>query len=257
MPEGISNYVTPVNYPSNPWIDRGNYSLYESTVSDIICLSFESKSFRYQIGYEVSPELSKVEDYVPGTRGRELAKTLESDSLVSYGWLPREENMYDIIFEWSPTESAVMSARRISLPLFEVPFHGVSWSRELTLPTSAVEEWFTEYFLDAQPEEITGAAVFECVSAKVLEQIKVWGVENQVETALGIVRETFRSLYGYEVAISTDPEIPGRKIIRITLTVSGNPEDVYKDERRLKNRLYSVLDNKALELIAIVYHWEA
>lgn len=115
MPEGISNYVAPVNYPSNPWIDRGNYFLCESTVSDIICLSFESKSFRYQIGYEVSPELSKVEDYVPGTRGRELAKTLESDELVSYEWSSGGELVGNLIWQWVPDEGTDISSRRIQL----------------------------------------------------------------------------------------------------------------------------------------------
>ncbi len=228
----------------------------EFAVSDTSRPMFEPRIRCHQVGYEARPEVSEVEDSIPSTRVREPAKTLESDSLVSYGGLYGEENVYDIIFVGSPTETAVISARRIPLPLFEVALHGALWGSELVLPTSAYGEWDIEYFLDAQPEEITGSAVLECVSAKALEQIKVWGIENQVETALGIVRETFRSLCGHEVAISTDPEIPGRKRVRIILTVSGEPEQVLEDEICFKKSLYSTLAVEECEPIAITYKWE-
>ncbi|MBA7659406.1 hypothetical protein ES703_67384 [subsurface metagenome] len=245
MPEGISNYVTPINY-RNPCIARG--------VSDIICLTSEPKSVRHQMDYEVRPEVSKVEDSIPSTRMREIVKTLESDSLVSYGWLPVVESVCDIIIEWLPTEDMNILARRTQF--LEVPFRGASWSPELTLPTSVFGEWFTEYVLDAQSEEITGAAVLECVSAQAIEQIKVWGIRDQVETALGIIQDTFQNLRAYEANIGTDPEIPERKRLRITLTVSGTPEEVFADELRFKEWMCSTLDIKACELITITYHWE-
>jgi hypothetical protein len=263
MKEGISKYATYINYLGNSCIGRVCDLSNESFVSAISRPTFGTRIYRRQIVNEARSEISEVEDSIPSTRVRELAKTLESDSLVSYGWLPREENVYDIIFEGSPNESAVISARRIPLPLFKVSLHGASWNCELTLPTSAFEEWYTEYLLDTQTEEISGievqrrdAVALECVSAKVFEQIKVWGIGNQVETALGIVREIFRSLRGHEVAISTDPEIPGRKRIRIILTVSGEPEQVLEDEIRFKKRLYSTLGVEECEPITITYKWE-
>lgn len=162
MPEGISNYVTPVNY-RNPCIARGNDFLYESTVSDIICLTSEPKSVRHQMDYEVRPEVSKVEDSIPSTRVREIVKTLESDSLVSYGRLPVVEGVSDIIIEWLPTEDMNILARRTQF--LKVPFRGASWSLELTLPTSVFGKWFTEYVLDAQFEDIADDACIEFCDA--------------------------------------------------------------------------------------------
>lgn len=117
MPEVIFNDVARVNYLSNPWIDRDNDFLYESDVSDIICLTSESKRFRYQIGYEVSPEVSKVDESVPSTRASEPAKTLESDLLISYGGLRCVESVCD--FVWSPAKGTDISARRIQFPAMQ------------------------------------------------------------------------------------------------------------------------------------------
>ena len=151
------------------WVGRSYGFPNESAVSDTGCPRFKPRIRRQQVGYEARPEVTEVEDSVPSTRVRELAKTLEGDSLVLYECLSGEENVCDIILKWSPdiiikwspTKSAVISARRIPLSLFEVSLHGASWSCELTLPISASGEWDTEYFIDAQLEDIADDACIE------------------------------------------------------------------------------------------------
>ncbi len=105
-------------------------------------------------------------------------------------------------------------------------------------------------------EEIAQVAVSAYIPKEVSLEIKKLGIKNQVDDALSIIRTTYKTLIAVGVSISTDPEIPNRKSIRITLTVSGEPEEVFKDERRLKDSLFSILGSKALELITISYHWE-
>ena len=87
-------------------------------------------------------------------------------------------------------------------------------------------------------------------------EIETLGLTNQIYKARRIIRETCRTLNADKVSISTDPEIPERKRIRITLTVSGTPKEVFADEVRFKEWMYSNLDIKVCELITITYEWE-
>lgn len=96
----------------------------------------------------------------------------------------------------------------------------------------------------------------EYTSKEVLQIITRWGIANQVNDALNIIKETYTTLHIVKLSISTDPEISERKRIRIELTVSGSPEEVLKEELCFKKQLYSNIDLRACELITITYNWE-
>jgi len=115
MPEVISNNIAYGDYLLHPLIIQGNDFPYDSVVSDTICLTSDVKNYRYQIGYETGSEVSEVEDFVPSTRGREHAKTLGSDLLVSYVGLSGDEHVCNLIWEWVPAESTDISSGRIQL----------------------------------------------------------------------------------------------------------------------------------------------
>lgn len=93
------------------------------------------------------------------------------------------------------------------------------------------------------------------VSSEVRHEIEKWNLDKEMDTALAIIRVTYRTLDAIEVAVTRDPEIPERKRIRITLIVSGNPEDVFSDELQYKGQLYSTLDIQACELITTTHRW--
>lgn len=133
-----------------------------------------------------------------------------------------------------------------------------------------VSEWETtfeakwRYIIDIA-DEITQPPIYEFEEATIKNlygiddetvlQIDEWGIKNQVYKALRFIEETFRSLSELGLNISTDPEIPERKRLRITLTVSGSPADVFEDELRCKELLYSAVDLNACELITFTYKW--
>ncbi len=88
-----------------------------------------------------------------------------------------------------------------------------------------------------------------------LLQMDKWGIKDQVNKVPEIIRDTYRSLNKIELTISTDPEIPERRRVRVTLTVTGKPEDVLGDEHQFKEWMYSTLDLKVCELLTITYNW--
>lgn len=94
------------------------------------------------------------------------------------------------------------------------------------------------------------------VDGETLLQIEGWGLENQVHETLQLVKQTFQSLHGVKTSISTDPEIAERKRVRITLSVSGSPEQVFEEETHFKKKWYSTVDLQACEVITMTYKWK-
>ncbi|MCK4795231.1 MAG: hypothetical protein KAV87_66490 [Desulfobacteraceae bacterium] len=115
MKEGIFKRTAYANYLGSSQVGRACDLSNEAIVNVISCPASERKNYRYQIVDEARPEVSEVEDSIPSTRVREPANTLESDSVVSYGWLSVCESMYNNIWEWVPAESTDISSGRIQL----------------------------------------------------------------------------------------------------------------------------------------------
>jgi hypothetical protein len=118
---------------------------------------------------------------------------------------------------------------------------------------------FEERVLYTAFEEIDFEILYESRTENEFETLLLmneWGIRNQVNKTLEVIRETYSSLRGIELTTATDPEIPERKRIRVTLIVSGTPEEVFEDELRFMEWMCNELNAKAGELIAITYKWE-
>lgn len=99
--------------------------------------------------------------------------------------------------------------------------------------------------------------ISEYVSDETLREMEDWGIAKQVEEILKIIHLTYLTCDKIELNISTDPEIPERKRLRVTLTVSGEPEHVLEDELQLKEQVYSDADlREAYEFITVTYKWK-
>jgi len=123
--------------------------------------------------------------------------------------------------------------------------------------SAKLEDWYAPVEIDEiVMEQVAEEAAQIYIAEEVCLEIKELDLENEVDTALFIIRETYRTLGAGRVIISKDPEIPGKKRVKIILTVSGTPEEVFKDELQFKEHLYSALDIEDCELITVTYKWE-
>ena len=95
------------------------------------------------------------------------------------------------------------------------------------------------------------------VSPQVIIEGEEKNLTKDLETAVRIAKESYSTLKAIDINIEHDPEIPDRKTIRFTLTVSGEPELVLKDEFKFKDKLYSALDIKTCEQITTTYKWKS
>jgi len=250
MPEAIHNYVSSVNRLDNFWGEQDSAKGYPAS---------EHRINRYQVAYGTRSEISEVDDYVPTARAHELGKFLECASLELEWQQSDTESVNVSDLEWLPIEVTDMSASRMQFPqAFLTGVLGVHCEK---FPVG----WWaaTGYGLATRSEEIAdievqgeGTALIKDVSAHLREQMEEWGIQDQVYAALDTMRDTYRSLQGAELSLSTDPEIPERQRIRVTLTVSGTPEEVFEDELCFREWMCSELDTKAGELITITYEWE-
>ena len=118
----------------------------------------------------------------------------------------------------------------------------------------STEEWSEVSTFEEEVEEISTEVPCVIESGAELQMDK-WRIKDQVDKVPEIIRDTYRTLRKIELTISTDPEIPERRRVRVTLTVAGKPEDVLEDERQFKEWMYSSLDLKVCELLTITYNW--
>jgi len=79
---------------------------------------------------------------------------------------------------------------------------------------------------------------------------------NDLEISIELAREIYPTLSRIEVNVEHDPEILGRKTIRFTLSVSGGPETILRNEAVFKRQLRSSIGPHARELITITYRWD-
>jgi hypothetical protein len=79
---------------------------------------------------------------------------------------------------------------------------------------------------------------------------------DDLEAAISLAQETYFTLNKIEINIEHDPEIVGRKTIRFTLTVSGEPDTVLENEALFKKHLRGSISSSARELITVTYSWE-
>lgn len=77
-----------------------------------------------------------------------------------------------------------------------------------------------------------------------------------LETSIKLAQETYVALKRIRVNIEHDPEIVERKTIRLTLTVSSDPETVLKNEYLFKRRLRSNITPRGRALITVTYDRE-
>ncbi|MCJ7569053.1 MAG: hypothetical protein MUO58_16150 [Anaerolineales bacterium] len=255
-PNSISDSAASASYLPAPWAGRGYDFLTESAKG---YPASDRGINRYQIAYKTRSDISEVEDFVPSARIYEPQEILDDALLVfvTEGLYTESPNVSDL--EWLLVEVTDMSASRMQFP--QVSLTGVLWVHRDKLPVG----WWaaTGYGLATRSEEIAdievqgeGTALLKDVSAHLREQMEEWGIQDQVYAALDTMRDTYRSLQGAELSLSTDPEIPERQRIRVTLTVSGTPEEVFEDELCFREWMCSELDTKAGELITITYEWE-
>ncbi len=183
-----------------------------------------------------------------------FAEPLDSDVMV----LGREARSREKAGKWvlsqriegpADTVQVMPTSMAMVIPVLHVEYRGA---------IAGVSRLFTEMLqAEATRERVKKdvRTVLETIPSKVSSQIEKWDLTNEVCTALRIIDDTYRTLQAVQVSISTDPEIRERKRIRITLTVSGNPEDVFSDELQYKGQLYSTLDIQVCELITTTYRW--
>ena len=260
MPEAISNCVTPANYLGDAWIEQSYDCPEESAASLTIRPSSDRRIYGQQTFCGAKAEVSEVVTSVPSAGMREHAKTLESDLTTFREHQSEVWSATATFFESLQTENADISVRRTLVP--GVYSRGVSRVRELMSPANSFGEWLTDVLVLNVPKDGTihvqsrGRSLLEYASAPVIAQIREWGIQDQVNKALAVIPNTYRTLRETVLNISEDPEIPDRQRLRVTLTVSGTPEEVFEDELRFRDWVCSELDTKAGELITITYEWE-
>jgi len=89
----------------------------------------------------------------------------------------------------------------------------------------------------------------------VRSQLAEWGILDEVRQAKRRAGECYRSLKATSVHLDNDPEIPGRTMVRIELTVSGHPVDVLDDEDRFKHAVLRKASPAFWERFAVAYRW--
>lgn len=263
MSKGISNYAASVNYLGTPWIGRDSEFADEPAASAVSNPRLEFRRCGYQTIYEVRPEVSEVvEDSVSSSRAKELMKTLESDLQVTGEQLSTAWGlMINFSLEWRSIEGPDISGERMQA---QEPAAGqLSSVCVFTLTTGESGAWIAERLLSAQPEEdvALGATIeaevgLEYASGQVIEQVKAWGLKDQVDKAFETAKEMYRTLRGVCVSVSEDPEITDSKRVLLALRVSGTPQEVFENELSFKQQLHSITDEKDCELITIAYEWE-
>lgn len=77
-------------------------------------------------------------------------------------------------------------------------------------------------------------------------------IENLVAE---IASRTYVSLGKIDILFEHDPEIAGRCMIRLLLTVSGAPEKVLEEESKFKKYLRERLSSQTCEKITVTYRW--
>lgn len=95
------------------------------------------------------------------------------------------------------------------------------------------------------------------ISPEVVREAEERSLTDDLESGVKLAQENYSTLESIDINIEYDPEIVDRKTIRFTLTVSGEPELVLKDEFKFKERLYSALDIKTCEQITTTYKWKS
>lgn len=95
------------------------------------------------------------------------------------------------------------------------------------------------------------------ISPQVVREAEEGSLTDDLEPIVKLAQENYSTLESIDINIEYDPEIVDRKTIRFTLTVSGEPDLVLKDEFKFKDKLYSVLDIKTCEQITTTYKWKS
>ena len=116
------------------------------------------------------------------------------------------------------------------------------------LPDSLIEKKQSRQMLRSIPVTI---------SPQVVREAEEGSLTDDLESSVKLAQENYSTLESIDIKIEYDPEIVDRKTIRFTLTVSGEPELVLKDEFKFKDKLYSALDIKTCEQITTTYKWKS
>ncbi len=95
------------------------------------------------------------------------------------------------------------------------------------------------------------------ISSQVVREAEERSLTDDLESSIKLAQENYSTLESIDINIEYDPEIVDRKTIRFTLTVSGEPELVLKDEFKFKDKLYLALDIKTCEQITTTYKWKS
>jgi len=95
------------------------------------------------------------------------------------------------------------------------------------------------------------------ISPQVVREAEERSLTDNLESSIKLAQENYSTLESIDINIEHDPEIVDRKTIQFTLTVSGEPELVLKDEFKFKDKLYSALDIKTCEQITTTYKWKS
>ena len=95
------------------------------------------------------------------------------------------------------------------------------------------------------------------IHPQVVREAEEKSLTDDLETSIKLAQKIYSTLKRIDVNLEHDPEIADRKTIRFTLTVSGKPDLVLKDEFKFKEKLYLALDIKTCEQITTTYKWKS
>lgn len=214
---------------------------------------------RYYVSLITKSQAWPAEDISVASDLSDFSETLEDNFVSLRERAPVQGNIEEKVFEWSQHEATTIPDEIIQNYLISTPSRILRFCQDY-LPIRRWGNNFLVKSLHKTPVKTEVGEKTEIVSEQmpheVFREIERWGLKNQVFTTLRLIRETYSGWRMSNVSISSDPEIPERRRIRITITVSGTPEDVFQDELRFKERLYSTLDIKVCELITVTYNWE-
>jgi hypothetical protein len=115
------------------------------------------------------------------------------------------------------------------------------------IPVSATRQQQLPKIKQSVPTTVSPQVIIESEEKKLTEDL---------ESAVKIAEEAYSTLKAIDINIENDPEIAGRSRIQFTLTVSGEPDLVLKDEFKFKESLYTVLDPQTCEQITTTYRWK-
>ena len=94
------------------------------------------------------------------------------------------------------------------------------------------------------------------ITPQVVREAEEKSLTEDLKTCIKLAQENYSSLKSIIINIAHDPEIVDRKTIQFTLTVSGDPALVLKDEFKFKENLYSTVDIQTCEQITTTYKWQ-